>query len=180
MDIDLTRNYFELFGIPESFVLDQKELVSRYRAFQRTLHPDRYSGESSQEQRIALQQTAFVNEAYGVLKSDLKRALYLLKLQDLEFDPDTETSRDTGFLMQQMELHEQVAAVDEAEYPAETLDELAGEFRRQQQDLIARFSGEYEQGHLDAAKDLALKLQFYERLTSQLKDKREKLEDQLL
>ena len=180
MNIDLTRNYFELFGFPESFAMDQKELVTRYRAFQSILHPDRYSGKSGQEQRIALQQTAFVNEAYSVLKSDLKRALYLLKLQDVDFDPDTETSRDTGFLMQQMELHEQVAAVDEAGDPAATLDELAVEFRQQQQGLISRFSEEFVQGNMEAAKDLALKLQFYERLTGQLKEKQEKLEDQLL
>ncbi|MDE0250614.1 MAG: hypothetical protein OXK72_06360, partial [Gammaproteobacteria bacterium] len=59
-------------------------------------------------------------------------------------------------------------------------DELAVEFRQQQQGLISRFSEEFVQGNMEAAKDLALKLQFYERLTGQLKEKQEKLEDQLL
>ncbi|MCY4641455.1 MAG: Fe-S protein assembly co-chaperone HscB [Gammaproteobacteria bacterium] len=180
MDIDLTRNYFELFGLPEGFEMDQEELTSKYRAFQGALHPDRFSGKSSQEQRISMQQTVFVNEAYSVLRSDLKRAHYLLKLQDLEFDADTETSRDTAFLMQQMELHERVAELDEAVEPIAALDTLASEFKHQQQDLISRFSSEYAQGHLDAAKELALKLQFYERLTNQLREKQEKLEEQLL
>ncbi len=180
MNIDLTRNYFELFGLSESFEVDQEELASKYRAFQSALHPDRFVGKNAQEQRISVQHTAFVNEAYGVLKSDLKRAHYLLELQDMEFDADTETSRDATFLIQQMELHERVAALDQAADPVAAVDELACEFRQQQQELISRFSTEYAQGSLDAAKDLALKLQFYERLTNQLREKQEKLEEQLL
>lgn len=180
MDIDLTRNYFELFGFPERFDMDQEELTSRYRAFQSALHPDRFTGKSSQEQRISMQQTAFVNEAYSVLKSDLRRAHYLLKLQDMHFDADTETSRDTEFLMQQMELHERVAALDEAADPVVALEALADEFKLHQQELISLFSAEFALGHLDAAKDLALKLQFYERLTNQLREKQEKLEEQYL
>ena len=180
MNIDLTRNYFELFGLAESFDVDQEALASKYRAFQSALHPDRFTGKSDQEQRSSVQHTAFVNEAYSVLKNDLKRAHYLLGLQDAEFDADRETSRDEEFLMQQMELHERVAALDEATDPVVALEALADEFKRQQQELISLFAAEYAMGHLDAAKDLALKLQFYERLTNQLREKQEKLEEQYL
>ena len=180
MNIDLTRNYFELFGLAESFDVDLEALASKYRAFQSALHPDRFTGKSDQEQRISVQHTAFVNEAYSVLKNDLKRAHYLLRLQDAEFDADRETSRDEEFLMQQMELHERVAELDQASDPAAALEELAHEFRQQQMELISRFSVEYAKGDLVAAKDSALKLQFYDRLTNQLREKQEKLEEQLL
>ena len=180
MNIDLTRNYFELFGLAESFDVDLEALASKYRAFQSALHPDRFTGKSDQEQRISVQHTAFVNEAYSVLKNDLKRAHYLLRLQDAEFDADRETSRDEEFLMQQMELHERVAELDQASDPTAALEELAHEFRQQQMQLISRFSVEYAKGDLVAAKDSALKLQFYDRLTNQLREKQEKLEEQLL
>ena len=83
-------------------------------------------------------------------------------------------------MIQQMELHERVAELDQATDPAAALEELGGEFRQQQMELISRFSVEYEKGDLAAAKDSALKLQFYERLTNQLREKQEKLEEQLL
>ena len=180
MNIDLTRNYFELFGFAEGFEIDQEELANKYRAFQTELHPDRFANASDQERRISVQSTAFVNEAYTTLKNDLKRAHYLLKLKDIEFDADTETSSDTEFLMQQMELHERVEELDHAADPLETLDGLSKEFKQQQAKLISQFAAHYSKENLTEAKDSALKLQFYERLTNQIRKKQEKFEEELL
>ena len=180
MDIDLTRNYFELFGFAESFEVDQDELASKYRSFQTALHPDRFANASDQERRLSVQSTAFVNEAYTTLKNDLKRAHYLLKLKDMDFDADTETSNDAEFLMQQMELHEQVEELEHAEYPLAALDELSKKFKQQQAELVSEFSTYFAQNKLTEAKNSALKLQFYERLTNQIRKKQEKFEEELL
>ena len=180
MDIDITRNYFELFGFSESFEIDQQELANKYRAFQSALHPDRFANASNQERRISVQSTAFVNKAYTTLKNDLKRAHYLLKLRDIEFNADTETSNDAEFLMQQMELHERVEELDSATDPMTALDELAHELKQQQAQLISKFSTEYAAENLTKAKNTALKLQFYERLTNQIRKKQEKFEEELL
>jgi len=180
MNSDLTRNYFELFGISESFKVDQSALADKYRNIQAVLHPDRYASASDQERRISVQTTAYVNEAYTTLKSDLKRAHYLLKLKDIEFNADTETSNDAEFLMQQMELHERVEDVDQASDPLTTLDELAKELKRQQAELISQFSAQYSDDNLSEAKHTALKLQFYERLKNQVRKKQERYEEELL
>ena len=180
MNIDLTRNYFELFGFAEGFEIDQEELASKYRSFQAALHPDRFANASDQERRMSVQSTAFVNEAYTILKNDLKRAHYLLKLKDIDFDADTETSSDAEFLMQQMELHERVEELDQAADPLEALEELSKEFKQQQAQLISQFATQYVQDNLNEAKDSALKLQFYERLTNQVRKKQEKFEEELL
>ena len=180
MNIDLTRNYFELFGFPVSFVVDQTALADKYRSLQSTLHPDRYTNASDQERRISVQNTAFVNTAYTTLKSDLKRAHYLLKLQGIEFDADTQTSNDTEFLMQQMQLHERIEEVDHCADPMTSLDELAQELKQQQAQLTAQFSDLYAADDLSAAKHTALKLQFYERLTNQVIKKQEQYEEELL
>ena len=180
MDIDLTRNYFELFGFSERFEIDQNELASKYRSFQSTLHPDRFANASDQERRVSVQHTAFVNEAYTTLKSDLKRAHYLLKLRDIEFDADTETSSDADFLMQQMELHERVEELDHTTDPLTALDVLSKEFKQQQAQLIADFTNQFAQDNLAEAKNSALKLQFHERLTHQIRKKQDKFEEELL
>ena len=180
MDIDLTRNYFELFGFSESFDIDQDELARKYRSLQSALHPDRFASASDQERRVAVQTTAFVNEAFVTLKSDLKRAHYLLKLKNIDFDAETETSNDAEFLMQQMELHERVEELDQSKDPLEALEVLSQEFKQQQAQLIAEFSTHFANSNLNEAKDSALKLQFYERLTNQIRKKQEKFEEELL
>lgn len=180
MNIDLTRNYFELFGFAESYSIDQEQLVEKYRAFQNELHPDRFANASDQERRISVQTTAFVNEAYATLQSDLKRAHYLLQLSDIEFNADTETSSDAEFLMQTMELHEEVEEAGNSGQPLQSLQELSQQLKKNQQDLINQFDSQFNANDLSAAKDTALKLQFYERLTNQVRKQQEKLEEELL
>ncbi len=180
MNIDLTRNYFELFGFAENYAIDQEQLAEKYRIFQAELHPDRFANASEQERRISVQTTAFVNEAYATLKSDLKRAHYLLRLSNIEFNADTETSSDAEFLMQTMELHEQVEKASHTEQPFQSLQELSLQLKQNQQDLINQFEKEFNAHDLISAKDTALKLQFYERLTNQVRKQQEKLEEELL
>ncbi|WP_435338056.1 hypothetical protein, partial [Acinetobacter sp. LH3_13] len=40
------------------------------------MHPDRFADASEREQRLALEQSASLNEAYQTLKSPTKRARY--------------------------------------------------------------------------------------------------------
>ena len=180
MDVDLTRNYFELFGLSESFAVDQVQLAEKYREFQSALHPDRFANSGDQERRISAQTTAYVNQAYATLKSDLKRAHYLLQLSDIEFNADAETSNDAVFLMQTMELHEQVEEAGSAERPLDALESLAKQLKQEQQQLSTQFAEQYSAKDLNAAKDTALKLQFYERLTNQVRKKQEQYEEDLI
>ena len=179
MNIELTRNYFELFGFAENFSIDQEQLAEKYRAFQSALHPDRFANASDQERRISVQTTAYVNEAYATLKNDLKRSHYLLKLSEIEFNADTETSSDAEFLMQTMELHEQVEEASSSQNPLDALEGLSKKLKMQQQQLISQFSTQFENSELDAAKDTALKLQFYQRLMNQVRKKQEQCEEEL-
>ena len=181
MNIDLTRNYFELFGFAEEYSIDQQQLADKYRALQSKLHPDRFAKrEVTQERRVSVQTTAYINEAYATLKSDLKRAHYLLQLNDIEFNADTETSSDAEFLMQTMELHEQVEEASSAKAPLQALDDLSKRLKQDQEMLIAKFSTQFQEKDLVAAKDTALKLQFYQRLTNQVRKKQEQFEEELL
>ena len=180
MNIDLTRNYFELFEFAENFAIDKKQLAEKFHELQSALHPDRFANASDQERRISVQNTGFVNEAYATLKSDLKRAHYLLKLSDIEFNADTETSSDAEFLMQTMELHEQVEEASNEMDPLSALEKLLKQLKQQQQQLISQFSAQYENNELNDAKETALKLQFYERLTNQVRKKQEQHEEHLL
>lgn len=180
MDIDFTRNYFELFGFAEKFEIDLDILSEKYRDFQSAFHPDRFANATDQERRISVQSTALINEAYTTLKSDLKRAHYLLKLIDCDFDADKETSNDAEFLMQQMDLHERVEEIDQATDPLVTLDELSREFKQRREKLISQFSKYYSEKNFVEAKESALKLQFFERLNNQIKKKQEKFEEELL
>ena len=55
MQIDFTKNHFELFGLPLQFEIDPDLLARTFRALQSEVHPDRFAAAADTEQRIAMQ-----------------------------------------------------------------------------------------------------------------------------
>jgi molecular chaperone HscB len=94
---------FATLGLPREYALDSEELERRYRDLQRALHPDRHVSATPAERRIALGKAVEVNEAYRVLKDDVRRAESLLGLLG---HSGKETVADPELLMEVMELRE--------------------------------------------------------------------------
>ena len=93
-----TPCHFALFELQPGFNLDLDQLAVRYRELARGVHPDRFADASEREQRLALEQSASLNEAYQTLKSPAKRARYLLALKGGEL-PLEVTVHDPEFLI---------------------------------------------------------------------------------
>ncbi len=104
--IDFSRNHFELFGLPARFRFDAASLDRAYRELQAEVHPDRHADASEAQQRLALQSSARVNEAYRALKDPVTRAQYLLSLHGIEAFADNETALPVDFLERQLDRRE--------------------------------------------------------------------------
>jgi molecular chaperone HscB len=164
--MDIHQNYFEFLGLPLSYTVDQTELTRRYRELQRELHPDRYAHLSEREQRMAVQYTAYLNEAYSSLKSPLGRAQYLLSLQGVDTLSESRVQLDPIFLMEQMELREALEEAQEAFDPEEALEELEGQAQATVTSLADEFAllwpalQSSEEADFTEAEKLVRKLQF--------------------
>jgi molecular chaperone HscB len=137
--IDFSRNHFELFGLEPRFRFDIAALDRAYRDLQSDVHPDRHAAASDDEQRIALQSSARVNEAYRTLKDPVARAEYLLSLHGVDAAIDGRGALGVDFLEQQLERREQASDAADAEDVA-TLDALLGRVRaelREREDALA-------------------------------------------
>ena len=100
--ISLQANDFALFELPEQFALDRGQLDARWKALQREAHPDRFAAEGAAAQRVAMQWSVRINEAYQRLKDPLKRAAYLCELRGVAVQAENNTAMPAAFLMQQM------------------------------------------------------------------------------
>ena len=67
---------FTLFGLAERFALDTALLDQRRRELQVRVHPDRFAAQGAAAQRIAMQWSVRVNQAYRRLKDPLLRAKF--------------------------------------------------------------------------------------------------------
>jgi molecular chaperone HscB len=180
MSIDFKKNYFELFGLPVQFTVDSSQLASAFRGLQAQHHPDRFASESDEARRIAQQVTSFINTAQETLKSNRLRARYLLSLSEVDFDDERDTTSDMMFLMSQMERREVLEQVPNAADPFDAIDALSKDVKAENKSLEQAFEVAYGAGDLDEAKQVVLKLKFFERLLGEIKQLEEKLEDEAL
>jgi len=175
--VDFTSNYFELFGLPQSYHVDLKLLADRYHGMQREFHPDRYAGKPAQEQRLAVQYAAVINQAYSQLSSPLLRAQYLLSLQNIDDAGDTKITRDPQFLMQQIELREKLADLSDADDAFTALEEVADAVESEYIELQTVFDQQYSQSRLQEAMETVAKMQFFNKLLIEVEQLEHELDD---
>jgi len=180
MSSTLTKNHFELFSLPQRYVLERAELDARYRSMQRAVHPDRYASASDQERRISMQQATQINEAYDVLKDSLKRGRYLLELRGHVIEDRQSFHQDSAFLMQQMELRESLAGIREQDDPVQALERLAQTVRSQYRALESELAEVLDGGEdIEQAVTVVLRMQFLKRLQEEVQELEEDLEGEL-
>lgn len=133
--MQLQSDDFELFGLPARFAQERAAIDARWKELQREAHPDRFAAQGAAAQRVALQWSVRINEAYQRLKDPLKRAAYLCELRGAPIEAESNTAMPAAFLMEQMEWRE---ALDEAgsESDLDALQEQLGRARRAAMEAI--------------------------------------------
>ncbi|MBU0499145.1 MAG: Fe-S protein assembly co-chaperone HscB [Gammaproteobacteria bacterium] len=165
--LDLKQNYFGLFGLPLAYPIDGADLAQRYRDLQRQVHPDRFAAGDERERRLAMQGAARVNEAFETLKDPMLRARYLLSLLGVEMDVTGETTHDTAFLMEQLELREELEGARHTADPYGVTARLMEHIDRGIKALVARMSEQFQDAspeRLEQARENVRKMQFLKKL----------------
>jgi molecular chaperone HscB len=153
-------NYFELFGLPEQFIIDINVLNERYLALQQVVHPDNYSTASNQARLAALQKSAILNDALRTLKEPLARANYLLSLRGFHSNLHSATTSDAEFLMEQLQLREELAvALD-----VQAIDIIVTKLKHQYDSLMNMLAHELNFKNWLSAQNIVYKLQFLSKL----------------
>ena len=180
--LDFSKNYFELFGLPVGFIVDNDSLAEHYRELQRVIHPDRYANASEQERRLSIQGAARINEAFQTLKDPIARAGYLLSLHGIDIDAQHETTQDMAFLMEQMELREELARIRDHSDPYQVVQDLSARINKQIKTLVGQMAVQFEsatQDQLEQAREILRKMRFLQKLRLEIESVEAELEDEL-
>jgi molecular chaperone HscB len=177
MPVHHGQNFFELFGLPVGFDIDAAELARRYRDLQQSVHPDRFASGSPEERRLSMQLTTLVNEAYQTLKDPMRRGRYLLSLEGVATNEESDTSMSPEFLMEQMELREGLEEARQQSDPHKRLAEIANNIEQQMQEKIGQFRVCYAQGGAGyaGARNAVREMQFLEKLLHEVGNLEEEL-----
>jgi molecular chaperone HscB len=107
-------NYFEFYGLPESFDMDEAALKKQFYALSKKYHPDFYANEDEAKQQEILELSTINNKAYNVLSNPNKRMEYMLQQHNLLAEGD-KYQLAPDFLMEMMEINEALMEVEDAE-----------------------------------------------------------------
>lgn len=177
MSVDLTQDYFALFGLPRRFVIDEGALEAAWHELQSRVHPDRYAHLPDAEKCMSMQWATRVNEGFATLRKPLKRAQYLLELAGVDSGTETNTAMSPEFLMEQMEWRE---AVEEAREAGEVdeLEQLHHRLRQHAREVLGGLAHQLDEARdYAAAADTVRRLMFVERLQHDIDEALEALED---
>lgn len=130
----LQSDDFELFGVLRRFAQERSALDARWKELQREAHPDRFAAQGAAAQRVAMQWSVRINEAYQRLKDPLRRAAYLCELHGAPIRAEDNTAMPSEFLMQQMEWREALEDTDSAA----AVDALAAEVQQARSAALER------------------------------------------
>ena len=170
------NNPFALFDLPVVFQVDSALLNERYLALQKSLHPDNFSAASAQEQRLAIQKSAEINDALRILKDPIARADSIIAINTGEQEnPEEKSNKDIGFLMQQMEWRETLENIENRQ-DTDELTAFAQEINQIRHAILSELSTALNAQRWDIARAITDKLRFIKKLQAEI----ERVEETLL
>ncbi|MHA2861056.1 co-chaperone HscB [Vibrio harveyi] len=169
-------NHFELFGLPSQFQLDGSLLSSQFRELQKRFHPDNFATASERDRLMAVQKAAQINDAYQILKHPISRAEYILAENGTEIRGEQQTMQDPMFLMEQMELREELEDIADSSDLESALFDFDSKVSKMYKQHLASVEQELDQGLWAEAADRVRKLKFIAKLKNEI----ELVEDKLL
>lgn len=140
--LNLAADDFALFGLPRAYAMDAAELDARWRDLQARVHPDKFAAQGAAAQRVAMQWSVRVNEAYRRLKDPIARGAYLCELQGVDIEAESNTRMPASFLMQQMQWREALEEAGTADEVSDLGTRVRAESRVMQAQLATFLDGQ--------------------------------------
>jgi len=163
--VKLDDDDFALFELPRRFAQDRAELDTRWRRLQASAHPDRFASQGAAAQRVAMQWSVRINEAYRRLRDPMARAAYLCELHGVPIDAERNTAMPAEFLRQQMTWRE---ALDDADSEGD-LAALAEQVRAAEAQLLTQAGSQLDDALDPSSAALTVRaLMFVARLRSEI------------
>ena len=160
-------NYYKLFELAETPVVDKKTLAVKYIDLQKKYHPDFFTTDTEVAQEEALEFSANINKAYNIFKNDDKTIEYFLQQKNI-IVTDEKYNLPPDFLMEMMELNE---SIDENDNVTTKVNGFENELQQTVQPLlVAEKATSLTENDLQLLKAYYYKKKYLRRILERLDD----------
>lgn len=158
-------NYFDVMKVEKRFGMETKQLSKTFRLLQAQFHPDRFTLKSEREQQYAADHSSQINKAYRCLLHPVERALYLLELAGQPLH-EGQIDMDPEFLMEIMEVNEELAEADDKE----TVQEIGQKNQRILDNLLQEADTAFSNEDINTARQVVAKIKYYNNIYEKVRD----------
>lgn len=160
-------NFFKIFNIKTSFVIDNEQLDKIYIDFQGKFHPDKSSIDE-------IEKSIQVNEGYKVLSDDFLRACHLLALKGFDILNNEKVVKiKQQILLEILELQENISEIGDLKKLAELEFYLKAEIKTD----IAKFVEFYNQDQFEDSAQQLIRVKYLKKSLKDLKDKKKEIKN---
>lgn len=143
--------YFELFDLPVSLIVDTKAVTKKYYELSKRYHPDNFSLDDADKQDQALEMSSKINKAKKVLSNAHARLAYILKEKQFVL-ADEKYKLPPIFLGEMMDINEELMELQFDPNPA-SKEKIASEVALQTEKLFEQVAGFFEATELEISDD---------------------------
>ena len=168
------KNYFEFFGLPISFSVDESLLKKKYLVNCREYHPDHFTLEDQDVQAKMLELSSYNNLAFNTLVDVATRMAYVLQLKGLLGEEGKE-QLPQAFLAEMMEVNEALMELESEPAPSkvkalkEHVEEIEKALDSSIQPVLEKSENqEYDTEELEKVKEVYLKKKYLWRIKENL------------
>lgn len=171
---------FEVLNLERRFDVSQDALKQSYRSLMANLHPDKHHTKPPSEQETLREKASVVTQSYQILKNSPTRATHMLQLFGKVEDTDEASMRElflggssqgqfNMLLMEVMEIREEIEETEDEGALQSLLEENITRMESVCNELADAFANQ----DLDSALELAVKLQYYNRIDETIREKKD-------
>lgn len=166
-------NYFNFFGIEESFDIDLSSLRSKYILNSKKYHPDFHTLKSEQEQEQILEMSTLNNEAWKTLSDPVKRIDHLLSIHNI-MPEEGKAQVPQEFLMDMMEINESLMELEfekdqnSLNSVMQKIESIVKELEKEGHTSMSLWNIDKKPEDLERVKDYYLKLKYINRIRERL------------
>lgn len=151
--------YFELFDIPVSLVVDTKAVTKKYYELSKKYHPDNFSLDDTAKQDIALDMSSKINRAKKTLSNAHSRLTYILKEKGIVV-ADEKYQLPPMFLGEMMDINESLMELEFDPNP-ETKAKIKKEVEQQTAKLFQEVKSYFVAAHFELTDENSTSLKDY-------------------
>lgn len=167
-------NYFEWFGLNISFYPDEQALREAYYRISQKYHPDFFAQAEAEEQKQALEQSTYTNQAFKTLSHPDSRIAYVLELKGLIREGE-KPKLDPEFLMEMMDLNESLseALLSQDQEKIRSLEATIEGLENELKSEMRRLCLAYDEGNSPEAGSRITQLSYQKKYLRRLRDQLE-------